>query len=479
MKTAMQSRPSVYRFSNLPSYTQEEVTLWNWLCRISPAHEEWSSWIAEIIGHLVQHPDGIQLRLVQSHALDPEFGEKDLSFGSKGELLIGRDAGNDVVLSAKAISKRHARLTVVDNRAYLEDLGGKLGTYLWDKRLPTAEPQRLSDGDQFSIFPYRFRVELERNWSPEKSIHLSKQVVQFVHARTFLGDTPLGWKLIVINSHPVDDQILLACNPIFMAELCQRVLESLGVSVMASGVPSDGAMFGFVMLALLERLNRRLKFPVQFSLARGESKWATNATRGLLVSSALSVGGLSSHVRVFLPLELLARCKPQGGIESQLVGPAGLCWSFPISLAFVELESDVMSQITLGDIVVTERKLQILFPNDFDKGWLLSEDPSNKSNFLIDKYCERNTAVGDEDGAPSNDTKPDLANLPVRLHVIVGQKEFSVAEINSLSAGTIVDLQSDAPDKVRLMVNGKILGEGELVEVDGKLGVKVLGWRSA
>jgi flagellar motor switch/type III secretory pathway protein FliN len=26
------------------------------------------------------------------------------------------------------------------------------------------------------------------------------------------------------------------------------------------------------------------------------------------------------------------------------------------------------------------------------------------------------------------------------------------------------------------MVNGKILGEGELVEVEGSLGVRVLGW---
>ena len=29
------------------------------------------------------------------------------------------------------------------------------------------------------------------------------------------------------------------------------------------------------------------------------------------------------------------------------------------------------------------------------------------------------------------------------------------------------------------MVNGKILGEGELVEVEGNLAVKVLRWRTA
>jgi len=29
------------------------------------------------------------------------------------------------------------------------------------------------------------------------------------------------------------------------------------------------------------------------------------------------------------------------------------------------------------------------------------------------------------------------------------------------------------------MVNGKILGEGELVDVEGKLAVKVLGWKNS
>jgi len=76
-------------------------------------------------------------------------------------------------------------------------------------------------------------------------------------------------------------------------------------------------------------------------------------------------------------------------------------------------------------------------------------------------------------------TKPDLGALPVRLHVIVGQREFTVAEINSLNPGTIVELQTDTSDPVRLMVNGRILGEGELVDVNGRLAVKVLGWRSA
>jgi len=61
MQSVFQSRPVLYRFPNLECFTHEEATLWNWMCCIGPAQEEWSSWIADILGHLVEHPDGIQL----------------------------------------------------------------------------------------------------------------------------------------------------------------------------------------------------------------------------------------------------------------------------------------------------------------------------------------------------------------------------------------------------------------------------------
>ena len=41
-----------------------------------------------------------------------------------------------------------------------------------------------------------------------------------------------------------------------------------------------------------------------------------------------------------------------------------------------------------------------------------------------------------------------------------------------------VQLDAIRPDSVSLMVNGKVLGDGELVDVEGKLAVRVLGWRS-
>jgi len=198
----------------------------------------------------------------------------------------------------------------------------------------------------------------------------------------------------------------------------------------------------------------------------------------MVVSAAVSIGGLTGQFRVVLPLDVLANRSAEATLGREPLYPDGLSWAFPISSAFIDLSPDEIEQVGRGDILVTENQPQILFPNDYSRGWMLSEAPSNTSRLLIDKYFERSLQVEDVE-AKAAGAKPDLGALPVRLHVIVGQREFTVAEINSLNPGTIVELQTDTSDPVRLMVNGRILGEGELVDVNGRLAVKVLGWRSA
>ena len=60
--------------------------------------------------------------------------------------------------------------------------------------------------------------------------------------------------------------------------------------------------------------------------------------------------------------------------------------------------------------------------------------------------------------------------------MVLGQVDLSLAEISRMVAGTVLELDKGKTDPVHLAVNGKVLGTGELVEIDGRLGVRVTGW---
>lgn len=62
-----------------------------------------------------------------------------------GAHILGRDATVSVWLESPTVSRHHARISVHGERATLEDLGSKNGTWLRGERLST--PAVLADGD--------------------------------------------------------------------------------------------------------------------------------------------------------------------------------------------------------------------------------------------------------------------------------------------------------------------------------------------
>lgn len=67
----------------------------------------------------------------------------------EGRNLLGRDDACAVVLDVVGVSRRHARITVRDGGATLEDLGSKNGTWRNDERV--RDPVDLRDGDAIRL----------------------------------------------------------------------------------------------------------------------------------------------------------------------------------------------------------------------------------------------------------------------------------------------------------------------------------------
>jgi DNA-binding winged helix-turn-helix (wHTH) protein len=66
-----------------------------------------------------------------------------------GDNILGRDGGGGLSIESPSVSRRHARISVANERATIDDLGSKNGTYVRGERI--ANPVPLNDGDEVRI----------------------------------------------------------------------------------------------------------------------------------------------------------------------------------------------------------------------------------------------------------------------------------------------------------------------------------------
>ena len=83
-----------------------------------------------------------------------------------------------------------------------------------------------------------------------------------------------------------------------------------------------------------------------------------------------------------------------------------------------------------------------------------------------------------ENQAASNTKKfelnmDNLLDISVEISVEIGRTKMSIGELISLSKGSIVELNRLAGESVDVYVNEKLLGKGEIVVVNERLGVRV------
>lgn len=66
-----------------------------------------------------------------------------------------------------------------------------------------------------------------------------------------------------------------------------------------------------------------------------------------------------------------------------------------------------------------------------------------------------------------------ILDLPVDVHVEIGQARMNIQNILAFSVGTVIELDRLAGDPVDIIVNGKLIGKGEVMVVDENFGIRV------
>ena len=83
--------------------------------------------------------------------------------------------------------------------------------------------------------------------------------------------------------------------------------------------------------------------------------------------------------------------------------------------------------------------------------------------------------MNDEDTVPGTTAGAiDVDTLPVRLVFVAGETEVALRDLQALAPGFVFDLRQPVDRHVEVRANGRAIATGELIEIDGRVGVCVL-----
>ncbi|MBD1573442.1 flagellar motor switch protein FliN [Vibrio sp. S17_S38] len=131
-----------------------------------------------------------------------------------------------------------------------------------------------------------------------------------------------------------------------------------------------------------------------------------------------------------------------------------------------ELDSD-LNLDSLNSDFIEESDLMSDF--DLETGDIqLDNSPLDEDNFDPDMLEQHLTS------RDSTTSLGLLSTIPVTMTVEISQKQLPIEDLMNFEQGQIITLDKSLGEPVDLRVNGVLFATGQIVESDGKYGVKVL-----
>ncbi|MEO8490453.1 type III secretion system cytoplasmic ring protein SctQ [Pseudomonas sp.] len=276
---------------------------------------------------------------------------------------------------------------------------------------------------------------------------------------------------------PRDVLLLLGRAPVRLrvsAAAFEQVMVPLALQFDAQQLPSlpRSLLLELAVLDLIETLEPLLGHPVQLleategleqppfavhlalQLSFGNGP-AMSAQLDLSEGAAVMVAQLLAHYGEIEP-------DPLPALRQTLAVVAGRQW-----LSLGELRS-----LRPGDVLMLEQGSGLLL--DLDGRLQARCEHQSDALRLLEEL--KAPLLDMENTMTDVDASAALDDLPLKLVCQVGSLELTLAQLRELGAGSLLQLNSHSVDNVDLMVNGRRVGQGQLVKIGDGLGVRLLSF---
>ena len=327
------------------------------------------------------------------------------------------------------------------------------------------------------------------------------------------ADSPRAYVRVAVE--PWDARAVLVVESAFASSVVDLMLGGEGSADAPRALSTaERAVFEFLCAQLLAALNEEAGEPLFRLEALTEDAGAAAGTRAVVTKVRARLGRAAGVVRLVYGGEVLAALDE---LRSPLLARAGegvgrlaryrpFCAGANVSLLVGETEVDPagLAGLEPGDVVLVERVFGGWGPGEA-RGTLRArvgagdnvlvsgaagradgaEGSGDGALRLIVEEVSASEARGAEAGgrlrmedeselvAGSDEEAGLLDNLLLTVRVELPARRISLEELTRLRAGQILELDCRATDPVELVADGRRVATGELVDIEGRLGVRV------
>jgi len=104
-----------------------------------------------------------------------------------------------------------------------------------------------------------------------------------------------------------------------------------------------------------------------------------------------------------------------------------------------------------------DSNIQNLMPTDFDAA--------------VDPVPQLEAPTGASPSSPPSEIIGAIYDIPVKVQAVLGGARMQINELLQMRSGTVIELDRRVGEPVDVIVNDRLIARGELVLIDGSLGI--------
>lgn len=492
----MIENPAFY-FSGLEKFSLDEVKLLN-RAQSSLLSTEQTDKILSSVSQVLLVFDIYNSEEVEISLLVKPVGEigKPQYFRLKQpSITLGRTAENHIPLKSPLVSKKHAEVFRRGVDFYLRDLNSNNGTFLNSVKLSAGSEVVLKNDDLIRVEPYEVVVGLPPDVG-KRPLPILMGSVRIRH------EPPAGNPVnVFVQIQPGDATAVLRVENTVARWMVQKIITGQKESPLTPWTEIESGLLEYLAIKVLSTVNQHLQNSrlVLQSVDQEEQtfdEWFSK--NGPFVELTLSTESEIGKVYGFVYLPAKAISDQVAGIQQQPFLHRAewlkkLQYMFSVNLGVSYLSADQIALLENGDIILLDHS-QVVLEEGAPKG--KAEIRSDRLRrgvigaviaFEAEGVCKvtietlyqeglkpmSDSAKKTEEGqADSNEGV--LASIEIPIVVELARLNYTLEELSALKEGQIIEVKKPQPEVVDLSVDGKIIASGKLVDIEGKLGVRIL-----